>query len=879
MEELLRSLRNLELAQPAGDQLVALVDPDPRVEKRLAQELAVPAQLGADAGDAMFDAALMRGATEAMLQNYNRTLQKEIEAHAREREALQRPRKVKRVPLRALFAAQDALQRRRAEERAAAQREGAALYLPRQVLEYATSYCSATDARALQPLAFEELEAPRHFAGRYVVLRVVSRLSLYFSCTFLGMFPSGEALPVSIAYFTPNLRLEGEALDALLPVGTYLLVREPYVSTNHLGAGGPITGGRAATGIRVDTPSDVLVLDEASPFVTRESWAPLPAEAPSPPPARRTVWRQEPPLARAVRRGESVPGADRAGVHATVRELLADERPGAAWRELHAAASLQLFDGAAHVEDALLRADVLLALGAYAEAGDALRGVAGEPGAAARLDAARTGAGVAAHGLDAGQVAEMYARTLRDACPRFAYGDFIGPVEVADVPGAGRGLVLTRDVQEGELLLVCRAVGSSYSRDAGCDGVPLLRSNPDEGVTSTTTQVLAAARCIHTVLDRPEFARPLLGLTAGPAVAPSAESREPYPLRWPRAPADPLAAPPAERAVSARYVNGVLRFNAFGPAPTPAAASAGDPMARSTMPHPLPAILNHACVPNVSSVFFGDVVTTRALHPLPRGTEIVHQYVPGEVPYAARHAQLAKHEFHCGCALCQMDERDGPAALRRRDELRATSLPALEERSRALLRAPDGGDPAAHRELAASLLELLEALQGTYAPARPALRPDLVEVLHRAAQHVGVYDPAGAVRLEQASLGATGAVAEPGQPAAHEEQGPDAPSAGRPAAAAAPAAPVNRMGRRGRTLRLVRLPDLCFDAAVRALLAIASRLEADEALAWVDTAAYVHNVMIGGGDAVFLQRWADGMPDGAPAGEYAAVLRRWLAAC
>ena len=326
-------------------------------------------------------------------------------------------------------------------------------------------------------------------------------------------------------------------------------------------------------------------------------------------------------------------------------------------------------------------------------------------------------------------------------------------------------------------------------------------------------------------------------------------------------------------------MNGVLRFNAFGPAPTPAAASAGDPMARSTMPHPLPAILNHACVPNVSSVFFGDVVTTRALHPLPRGTEIVHQYVPGEVPYAARHAQLAKHEFHCGCALCQMDERDGPAALRRRDELRATSLPALEERSRALLRAPDGGDPAAHRELAASLLELLEALQGTYAPARPALRPDLVEVLHRAAQHVGVYDPAGAVRLEQASLGATGAVAEPGQPAAHEEQGPDAPSAGRPAAAAAPAAPVNRMGRRGRTLRLVRLPDLCFDAAVRALLAIASRLEADEALAWVDTAAYVHNVMIGGGDAVFLQRWADGMPDGAPAGEYAAVLRRWLAAC
>ena len=79
MEELLRSLRNLELAEPHGEQIVALVDPDPRVEKQLAQQLAVPAriELHEDDTSALMDAALMSGATEAMLDNYNAAVKKD----------------------------------------------------------------------------------------------------------------------------------------------------------------------------------------------------------------------------------------------------------------------------------------------------------------------------------------------------------------------------------------------------------------------------------------------------------------------------------------------------------------------------------------------------------------------------------------------------------------------------------------------------------------------------------------------------------------------------------------------------------------------------------------------------------------------------------
>jgi len=764
MEELVRSLRNLDLAAPRGEQIVSLVDADPSVEKQLAQQLAVPAHVQFDDGDGttLMGAALLTEATEAMLQNYNGVLQKETEAMKREQNAPAKP--VKRVPFRGLLAAQEAAIRRRSEERRAATAADGSVYLPRQIMDTEHTYCSMRDLGELSRIDIDELAAPRRHEGRFLLVKVATRLSLYASCSFVGVLPSGVALPISIAHFTPDLHLHGEALDACLPIGTTLLICEPYVSPHYLGVGGPITGGRSAMGVRVDTPSDVHVLEDDAPQLAGVTWASAVADV-SPTP-RLTRWGQDGPLARAARRhlqGTSaastcvpaLPGASRATLRAAIAEFLAAERPGAAWREVLAGELMCLWEPAdgvleACVEDAVLCGEVLMALRAYEAV---IERIASAPAAVREAAVVRSLAEAAQVAADVGAVGasdvvlnDMFQATLREAAPRFTYGDYVGPVAVEDIPGAGRGLVLTRDVREGELLLLCRAMGSSYSADV--PGMPLLRCNPDTGVTSTTTQVLAATRCIHAVLDRPELATPFLGLTAGPT-EPYSRYVGAYPLRW-GAELDARRALLAARPrVSARYVNGVLRFNAFGPASTPAAASGRDPMARSTMPHPLPAILNHACLPNVSSVFFGDMVATRALHPLSRGTQIMHQYVQGEEPYQLRQMQLAKHGFTCACGLCVMDAADGAEALRRREELNATALPPLVERSRALFHAPtgSGSDAAAHREIAASLLRLVDDLNATYGAARPALRPDLVDVLHRAARHVQVYDVAAATEV------------------------------------------------------------------------------------------------------------------------------------
>ncbi|WFD26827.1 hypothetical protein MNAN1_001816 [Malassezia nana] len=798
MEALLHSLRNLELTVPHGEQIVALLDADPEVEKQLSQQLAVPARVELDEedGGSLMDAALMSGATEAMLQNYNAMLHKESESLKAESEKLKKPTRMKCIPVKALMAAQDAAIRRRAEERRAGTDARGRLYMPRQIMDTNHTYCSHADMSSLTPIEADELLVPHRHEGRYLLVQVASRLCLYASCSFVGRTPSGHALTISLAHFTPNLQLHGEALDALLPIGTILCIREPYVSTHYMGVGGPITGGKGTVGVRVDTPSDVHVWDPAAPELRHVHWA----HKLEPPGIDQVLWRQEGPHVRARQNERPQPDMSRSDVHAFVRALLAQGRPGAAWREICAAELADAGAGATGVEpweDALLRADVLFALRAYAavlRVLDSVRGVVPSSMAEAvqmRRAAAADALQKTAQGPSDDTLYTMFQRTLEDPTPRFDYAEFVGPVAVADIPQAGRGLVLTRDVDEGELLLFCRAIGSSYSQDPGCAGVPLLRTNPLAGVTSTTTQVLAATRCIHLLLDRPELAVPFLGLTAGPDTPPSAYVSSAYPLQVEAVLEAQAAVHVHPPNVSAHYVNQVLRFNAFGPAAVPAASAGQDPMARSTMPHPLPAILNHACLPNVSSVFFGDFVATRALHPLRRGTQIMHQYVQGEIPYHTRQTLLSKHGFRCSCALCEMDERDGPALLRRREELQAREWPPLLERSRALFKGSLPGTDAqsAHQDMAASLVAWLEAMDATYGEGRGPLRPDLVEGWYRAALHTREYDEETAMAHAHRSIEATGAVL-----CAH---GPR---------------------------RVSHLPDLHFDGALRSMLFVADIL-------------------------------------------------------
>lgn len=78
---------------------------------------------------------------------------------------------------------------------------------------------------------------------------------------------------------------------------------------------------------------------------------------------------------------------------------------------------------------------------------------------------------------------------------------------------------------------------------------------------------------------------------------------------------------------------------------------------------------NHACLPNVSRSFIGDMLILRASRPLPAGSEIFVSYTSGTEPYNTRRANLRRYGFQCKCAMCEMDEMVSEGAHAQREGL------------------------------------------------------------------------------------------------------------------------------------------------------------------------------------------------------------------
>lgn len=598
--------------------------------------------------------------------------------------------------------------------------------------------------------------------------RLRAALIVLFSLDSIVDDPTGAAVPVSVSHFTTRLNQSTEEVSQLLPVGTVLAIREPYVSVDHQSRAGPCVG-KADHGIRVDSPTDIIILENLD-----IAWA--------------EGVQEDTPVTTSWMRASNLLSCDTAPtdeqLHAELKSLVDDGRPGEAHRLVARARK------AGRSVDARMEATVLFHLNAWEAAGllfDQAQCSAG----CSDVDADERAA--ADFALPLGQLT-LHQAALRcrfriaqesnplstedvrsiyfaaaDGASRLDTSDYIGAVAVKDIAGAGRGLVTTRAVEPGELLLCCRAVCAAYPPDV--EDSPLLRLNLENAVVSTTSQVRAQTMLIHAIVgewrskvrsqrwplnrflprraDRPELALPILGLTAGPSTPDSAFVSQEFPLRTSVTADIHVNGAEGRPDVDAGYVDGVLRFNAFGPAQMPSRsgkASRSDELERSTMPHPLPAILNHACLPNVSSVFFADIVTTRALSHLPAGTEIVHQYVKGDEPLAIRRANLSKHGFECCCAVCVMDRADGADACIARARIMQGESKAVFDRSALLLKSgsPDQqAGPAnddAHTDIIEALETLIERINATYHRQRGSLRPDLFKAIDARTRHTARKD-------------------------------------------------------------------------------------------------------------------------------------------
>ncbi|KAH9927216.1 uncharacterized protein B0H18DRAFT_1003473 [Fomitopsis serialis] len=308
--------------------------------------------------------------------------------------------------------------------------------------------------------------------------------------------------------------------------------------------------------------------------------------------------------------------------------------------------------------------------------------------------------------------AKLFEESQRNS--RLDAADYTGPVEVKDVPGHGRGIVATKDIAAGELLMVSKAISMVAERDLRAD---MWRSalNCKTSSFMTRSQCANIAKAAQTIYGNPDVYAQVLHLYAGPD----------YPLPPVTSPPSRLDLRPVEPLeptinLDVGRLEAICLYNSFDQCSLHLAgyeyAEDGDMWHSPNALHLLPSLLNHSCAGNARVVVFGDILAVRAVAPIRAGEEVTVPYVSPDKGYHERAKALQRYfpaGWECECTLCVLDRADGADALKRREAV-----------VRGLTAGPLFQEPMDR------LRGFEAALRATYAEARGTHRPALARVVH-----------------------------------------------------------------------------------------------------------------------------------------------------
>uniref|UniRef100_A0AC34G5Z9 SET domain-containing protein n=1 Tax=Panagrolaimus sp. ES5 TaxID=591445 RepID=A0AC34G5Z9_9BILA len=105
----------------------------------------------------------------------------------------------------------------------------------------------------------------------------------------------------------------------------------------------------------------------------------------------------------------------------------------------------------------------------------------------------------------------MHLESIK-AAPEIDVSDYSGPIEIADIPGKGRGIIASKDIQKGTLLAVSKAFSSSHSKDFPGK---LISINVIRNAEETAAQMLVIVRAMENILKNPQRAKEVYNLYSG----------------------------------------------------------------------------------------------------------------------------------------------------------------------------------------------------------------------------------------------------------------------------------------------------------------------------------------------------------------------------
>ncbi|KAI9878412.1 MAG: hypothetical protein M1830_000932 [Pleopsidium flavum] len=246
------------------------------------------------------------------------------------------------------------------------------------------------------------------------------------------------------------------------------------------------------------------------------------------------------------------------------------------------------------------------------------------------------------------------------------HATYVGPVEIKESEGRGRGLFTTRAVKAGELLLCEKAFAHCYADSTEGLQSPsskislLMNTHTNRMVIGTLGDLIQ--KVVQQLLRNPSLAPAFTSLYHG--------SYEPVELTHvDEAP-----------VVDTFLIDRVISLNAFG-CPLSSLKShfaEPSPNAEQRQRHyhscglwVQASYINHSCYKNVKRSFIGDMQIIRATGDLPAGSEMTFWYYgPNDNGYSKRQEGLQQTwGFQCKCVICIEEKNTPKKSIKKREVL------------------------------------------------------------------------------------------------------------------------------------------------------------------------------------------------------------------
>ena len=217
------------------------------------------------------------------------------------------------------------------------------------------------------------------------------------------------------------------------------------------------------------------------------------------------------------------------------------------------------------------------------------------------------------------------------------YVEYKGPIRVAAIEGKGRGIVATRNIPFGQLIIASRAFEIATHSTKSDDFI--LDCNVYSKVYKTPSYNRLVTLIAQRLMTLPDLRKEFYQLSAGKELGHIEPKKGDMGL-----------------LVDMQRIDGICKINAFG---TNARDPSGNDYSGIWI---LPSFINHTCVDNnVMWYVYGDFIFVVAVAQIKKGEEILMPYFNAiaEGSFEKCQETLSKYEFTCSCRLCKMG-KDGP---------------------------------------------------------------------------------------------------------------------------------------------------------------------------------------------------------------------------